>query len=104
MNSENWSSMSLSAQMGNIGSEVGRALKWQAKNPQVFINTMNRAIELFDLTLMDPRWKNRLREVGRAKEVFLDMTIGDNIYGGSRGSLENYFNHFGFCARNKIGA
>ena len=55
MNSENWSSMSLSAQMGNIGSEVGRALKWQTKNPQIFINTMNRAIDLFDLTLMDPR-------------------------------------------------
>lgn len=103
MNKERWQQLSLCDQMGNIGSEVGRTLKYDKIESEESRNTLNRAIELFDLTLCDPRWKERLREIARAKEVFLEAVIGNNIY-GSRESLENYFNYYGICARNKIGA
>jgi len=100
MNKERWRQLSLCEQMGNIGSEVGRTLKFEKIESDESKRTLGRAIELFDLTLDDPRWKNRLKEIARAKEVFLDTVLGDNIYGTKEG-LEDYFNHFGLCAMNR---
>jgi len=101
MNKENCQKLSLCEQMGNIGSEVGRTLKYERIDSEESKHTFKRAIELFDLTLSDLRWKNRLKEIGRAKEVFLETVIGDSVYGSKEG-LESYFNHFGLCARNKL--
>ncbi|KKT14355.1 MAG: hypothetical protein UV94_C0018G0001, partial [Parcubacteria group bacterium GW2011_GWC1_43_30] len=54
---ERWFKMSFAEQMGNIGSEVGRATKWQNKDEKSFWGAVGRAMELFDLTQMDKRWK-----------------------------------------------
>ena len=52
---------------------------------------MHRALELFDLTLDDPRLRNlpgRLREVARAREVVADFFAGPNQDGSTAASLE----------------
>jgi len=92
--------MSLSEQLANIGSEVGRAAKWQGKDEQKFKGAIARASELFDLTLEDKRWKGRLFEIGRVKELFYDGISGRNEYRTDLKDLENYFYPFmGLVAR-----
>ena len=54
-----WFQFSLCEQLGNIGSEVNRALRWKDKDQDNFESAIDRALELFDLTLKDSRWKKR---------------------------------------------
>ena len=99
---EKWFKMSLAEQMGNIGSEVGRAAKSQNQNLERFWDTVERALELFNLTLADKRWHGRLYEIGRAKEVFCDAVLGGKEYKSFLPDLERYFMQFAFLARSSI--
>lgn len=87
--------MSLEEQLANIGSEVGRVAKWQGKDERIFYSAVTRALELFDLTLEDLRWRGgRLLELGRLKEVFCDGVLGGKEYGTNLYDLEKYFYPF----------
>ena len=97
-----WQKFTLMEQMANIGSEVGRARKWQEKDKKLFQGAVERALELFDLTLEDPRWRGRLREITRAREVFLDSVFGGEEYGSSLKNEERYFTQFAITSRKKI--
>lgn len=94
-----WHTLSLAEQMGNIGSEVSRARQAQGKNHDRFFSARDRALELFDLTLADPRWKGRLREIARTREVFCDATLGGHLHGSTLDSMQSYFDHFALAAR-----
>ena len=59
-------------------------------------------MELFDLTFIDRRWKGRLREIGRAKEVFCDAITGGKEYQSSLKDLDRYFLNYAFAARRNI--
>ena len=96
-----WHTLSLAEQLGNIGSEVGRAWRAQGQDEVRFRGAVDRALELFDLTLADPRWRGRLREIGRAYEVFCDAVLGGTEYGSSLADLERYFMQFALAARRK---
>lgn len=97
-----WFELSLAEQMGNIGSEVSRARNWNGKDEKRFWGAVERGLELFDLTLEDPRWKGRLREIGRAREVFCDAVFGGREYGTTFQNLQPYFDQFALAARSKI--
>ncbi len=98
-----WFELSLVDQLGNIGSEVGRAANWQGKNEENFKGAVERALELFDLTLEDPRWIGRRQEVGRAREVFCDAVLGGKEYKSTlRGLADDYFLPFAYAARNVV--
>src|SRR3989344_2544060 len=86
-----WSKLSLSGQLAHIGSEVGRSRKWQGKNSAAFDGAVSRALDLFDLTLADPRWKGRYGEIARARELFCAAALGDNAYQTTLADLESYF-------------
>jgi len=94
-----WFELTLSEQLGNIGSEVGRAAKWQHKNEERFWSAVTRALELIDLTLQDKRWEKRMPEITRIKEVFADAVLGGKHYGSNLDSLEKYFMQFAMVAR-----
>mgnify|MGYP001578199528 CR=1 FL=1 len=96
-----WFRLSLAQQMGNIGSEVSRASNWQNKDEKLFWGAAERALELFDLTLADPRWKGRLWEIARAREVFCDALYGGKMYKSSLQNLIGYFDQFALIAMNK---
>ena len=98
-----WFELSFYEQMGNIGSEVGRARKWQYKNQKLFENSFFRAIELLSLTIDDKRWTSRLKELCRVKEVLGDAFYGGELYKSDFQSLEKYFYHFALAARNSKG-
>lgn len=95
-----WQKLSFMEQLGNIGSEVGRAANAQNNDQTKFENARLRALELFDLTLDDPRWKGRLKEIARAREVFCDTTTNQSKeYHASLKDLEKYFFNFAYLAR-----
>lgn len=100
-----WHTFSLDAQMGNIGSEVGRAIiATRAGDHQRRDGAVTRALELFDLTLIDPRWRfPRKKEIARAREVFCDALVGQNEYHTDLDSLDRYFTQFAIAAQRQRG-
>jgi hypothetical protein len=97
-----WWQLSLAEQLGNIGSEVSRAAKWSGRNTDLARGALERALELFDLTLDDPRHRAsppRLREIARAREVVVDFFDGSNEYGATAASLQKYFDAYALAAR-----
>jgi len=96
-----WFEMTLSEQLGNIGSEVGRASNWQKKGQiEMSSKALDRAFDLFDLTIADARWNIARKELCRAREVLADTFLGDKEYGDTPEKLEKYFFQFAFAARN----
>ncbi len=97
-----WGTFTLAEQMGNIGSEVSRASRWQGKDDKLFNSAVERALELFDFTIDDPRWRGgRLQEIARAREVFCDAISGGKEYKSSLNDLDRYFTNFAVFARSK---
>jgi|SRR3989344_4388616 len=96
-----WHTMTLAEQMGNIGSEVNRARLSEGKNEQRFLAARDRALELFHLTMEDPRWLGRLREIVRMNEVFCDAVLGGKEYGSTLEGMQKYFDQFALAAARK---
>ena len=96
-----WGTLTLAEQLGNAGADVGRAIRARDERDQGrFAAAFDRALELLDLTLADPRWSGpRLREVARTREVVCDFLVGDNLYRSTPELLDNYFLAFAIAAR-----
>ena len=99
-----WSQMSLAEQLGNVGSEVGRAANWTVKgNDKQSNRALDRAFDLLDLTIGDKRWVgSKLKELCRVREVLADTFYGDRAYGATPQSMEKYFYHYAVEARNNV--
>ena len=97
-----WHTMTLAEQLANIGSEVHRTRIAQEKHPERFVGASERALELFDLTLADPRWCGRLFELGRMRDVFADTVLGGKEYNDTLLSIEPYFDHFALLTARTI--
>lgn len=94
-----WHELSLFEQMGNIGSEINRALRSQKKDKQLFENSIFRALELLDFTIADPRWRKRLKELTRVREVLCDAYLGGKEYKSTLEEIDTYFFQFALAAR-----
>jgi hypothetical protein len=95
-----WGQFSLAEQLANVGSEVGRMLRWRERDPRLAVGAFDRALELLDLTLADPRWRSRLREIARARELLCDAAAGGTLYGSTLEGLDRYFLAFAVSARH----
>jgi len=94
-----WQSIPFVEQLANVGSEVERALNWRQKqNAGYSLLAFDRALELLDLTIADPRHSRRLRELTRLRETLADYFLGDNQYSSTDKSWRNYFYAFGYAA------
>ena len=97
-----WFQLSLVEQLANIGSEVGRAINWQKRgDEEQKERALERCLELFDLTVSDSRWRHRLKEITRMREILKDFFYGDNEYKSTAESLDKYFYYFAYAARNR---
>ncbi len=97
-----WFTLSLAEQMGNIGSEVWRTLGAKEKKDEArFWAAVELALELFDLTLEDPRWRGRRQEIARAREIFCDAIYGGKLYKSSLEKIVPYFDQFALAAAIK---
>lgn len=96
---DRWFRLSLAEQLGNIGSEVGRARAWQGRDEGSFWGAVTRGLELLDLTREDARWRSRRAELDRARETFADAVLGGEEYRSTLADLESYFMQFALSAR-----
>ena len=98
-----WFTFSLATQLGNVGSEYERALRWkQQGDKDRFEHAFARMLELLDLTIADPRWKNhRLKELTRLREVICDELYSDAPEFVHPSDLRQYFLYFGILARSE---
>jgi hypothetical protein len=97
-----WFELTLSEQLGNVGSEVGRAVNWGKKGDmQSQSKALDRAFDLLDLTISDPRWHTGRKELCRAREVLLDTFLGKQEYGDTPEKMEKYFYYYALSARAK---
>jgi hypothetical protein len=99
-----WWTLTVAEQLGNVGSEISRAAKWQSRDASRARAALYRGLELIDLTLDDPRHRrsrSRLREIARARELVVDFFEGANEYRSSAASLQKYFDEFAVAARRR---
>lgn len=94
-----WQTLPLAEQLANVGSDVARAHRWEQKDPDLCEKAFGRALELLDLTIGDPRWKGRRKELTRARELLCDAMLGGKEYGSDLAGLDRYFYHFAVFAR-----
>ena len=94
-----WHRRSLVDQLANVGSEVGRARKWQGRNPDLCERAFVRALELLDLTIADPRWRGRRKELTRTRTFLCDAMEGGKEHGSTLQDLDRYFLAFAVAAR-----
>ena len=93
-----WQQLTLIEQMANVGSEVHRMISWRERNAEYSRAAFERALELLDLTLADPKNRQRLKEVCRVREALVDFTL-DNEYSTTPESWGKYFYAFNYAAR-----
>ena len=98
MNKDKWNKLSFASQMGNIGSEINRAIYWRElgdkKNKE---ESLWRALELIDLIAM----QRKSVELLRLREVVCDLFMSANNYKISSELLKKYFLDFALLAQNK---
>lgn len=99
-----WRQLTLMEQMAHVGSEVGRAIRaHKAGLAERFDLALARALELFDLTAADERWRGaRCREILRAREEFCRLFFDDDVPPDSARGLERYFLAFAMAARRDV--
>lgn len=92
-----WHQFSLCEQMSNIGSELGRAIKWKSKsNNRLYEKFLFKALEYLDLTIQDKKYlkTRKLREICRLKEFICDHFLGEDQWGFTDEWFEKYLNQF----------
>jgi hypothetical protein len=96
-----WYTLPLAEQLANVGSEVTRAIRADtAGRPDRRDRAIERALELFDLTAADDRWRgHRRREILRLREEFCRLFFTGDPPPDSAAGLERYFRFFGILAR-----
>jgi hypothetical protein len=97
-----WQELSFAEQMANVGSEVERTIRWRRKGKaDISMRAFERALELLDLTVADPRNRIRLRELLRVREALADHFFFDNYYRSTDDSWQRYFGCFLYAARGR---
>jgi hypothetical protein len=96
---KSWANYSLPEQLAHIGSEVSRTIRARGNHPRYW-GAVSRALDLFHLTIKDPRWKGRLREILRVRELFSAAALGSNEFNTTLEDLDNYFYYFALLARS----
>lgn len=90
--------MTIFEQLGNIASEISRAMNWENKGDEVSKkNALERALELIDLTLAGNRTN---REMTRLKEFVAEHYLSNGNYRVQLSEIYDYLLPFALVARN----
>jgi len=94
-----WFELSLIEQLANVGTDIERAIQWRKKgNLEYSRQAFERALELLDLTIADPKNRRRLKEPCRVREMLVDYFVYDNKYGSTDELWQKYFFAFNYAA------
>ncbi len=99
-----WLDQEIFSAMGNIGSEVSRAIRWKEKgNEKKWVESFYRSLELFDLTLYNRSFTDaQIGELLRVREVWSDFIFGDNNYNSTAENIQKYFDQFAIAYQNTV--
>lgn len=99
-----WAELSVVEQLANVGSEVERAIRANdAGRIDRRDHALARALELFDLTASDPRWRGpRRREILRLRECFCDVLLSEHPDPADATFLQKYFLQLATAARRAL--
>jgi hypothetical protein len=97
---EKWFQCTLFEQLANVGCDISRTIEWRKKGDIDYANrSFDRALELLDLTISDPKNKGATRkELVRTREVLIDYFLYHNEYNTSDAIWHEYFLDFNFAA------
>jgi hypothetical protein len=99
-----WAEQSFVEQMGNIGSEVGRAIVAHRGGNKVREDrAIDRAIDLFSAMVdvwIGTEYSYRLKEVLRARDEFLRLFF-DGTFEQDAENIDNYFRFYALLARQR---
>ena len=98
---ERWAQLTIFEQMGNISSEVGRAINaTRAGKDKRAQGAIDRAVDLLDATVevLVEQKSPRVKEVLRAREEFLRLFF-DGTFEEDADNIARYFNLFAIAAR-----
>lgn len=97
---ERWFTFSLYVQLANVGTDIARAFEWRKlKNDDYSQEAFDRAMELLDLTIKDPKNRgSKRRELTRVREALKDFFLCNNEYGTSEEFWNQYFYDFNYAA------
>lgn len=99
---ERWFKLSLMEQLANVGTDIERTINWRKRSDKTASDAaFDRAIELLDLTIADPKHKKqggRLKELCRVREALADYFLFDNEYKSSDKLWSDYFYCFNYAA------
>lgn len=101
MTQQRWHKLSLSEQLGNIGSEVTKAFFWKDKDKSIARERAQTALELFDLTIEDARWRSKLKELLKLRGVFCDCFFELGNFTVRPETLKKYFIPFAILANKR---
>ena len=97
-----WEELTFAEQMGNIGSEISRAIRWRSKEkPERMEQCVFRALELLDFTIAatDRGNRSRLKELCRARDEICDYFLADNELHSSPEQIMRYYDSFALAAQ-----
>lgn len=93
-----WKKLSFIEQMANISSEIGRAVNLKNNDKKLSREAFERALELLDLTIEDPKNKNKLKELCLLREMLSDHFYFNNQYNSTDEQWNDYFYNFAYAA------
>ncbi len=99
---QRWAQMSIYEQLGNISSEVGRAINaTRAGKEKRAQGAIDRAVDLLDATVevLIQQKSPRVKEVLRARDEFLRLFY-DGTFDEDADNIARYFNLFAIAARS----
>ena len=106
MDREKWAKLTIYEQLGNIGSEVGRAISAKRGGYEDRMEgAINRALDLFlatiEVLIKEKTHKHRAREIIGMRDEFMSLFYHDYFDEDEADKIEAYFMNFAYIARNQ---
>lgn len=97
---DHWFTFSLFEQLANVGTDIERTIQLKKSgNLDYSAKAFERALELLDFTIADPKnKKGTLKEILRVREALIDHFIYDNEYETTDEYWQQYFFDFNYAA------
>jgi hypothetical protein len=90
-----WFTLSTMKQLAFIGHRVGFAIDWRKKGDVVQVDDeIEKALQLLELTIIDPKNVKRLSEIVKLKEALIDDFRGNNEFKSIDQAWREYFAFF----------
>mgnify|MGYP005725221175 CR=1 FL=1 len=91
VNADRWNEFSFPEQMGNIASEISRAIRFENEGDEKHRrSSLLRVLEIIPLTIDSQESQRNVKELCRLHEIVADWLIQSRVYSVEPVALKNY--------------